>query len=1085
MRIKRTGSGTACSCLVLLTIAFLAPRAAAQAQAGTGQIVGTVYDASHSLVAQASVILSAKDTGLQREEKTDEEGGYRFALLPVGNYTLTFNASGMKTYKVNVEVTVGAAQTVNAYLQVGGVNESIEVTAQNVIESTAPTADALIGVKAIEELPVNGRRFQDFVTLTPTVQIEPQRQGISFVGQRGINGNVTIDGADYNEPFFGGIRGGERSNDAFTIPQEAISQFQVVASGYSVEFGRSSGGIVNATTKSGGNNFHGSAFLFARNGSLAEQDAFGRDAITSLYQEGGSLGGRIKRDKAFFFAAFEDQQNNNPHVVVFHRLDGFTPTATQQEGFNFYQPQQGPFTQTNDALTGFGRLDYNFTQNHRVSLSYHYSMNTGQNAVSTGDAISPETSRAQSNNGTEGDRTNTVVGQWTGILSPRFVIETRGQYSLENRPRISNSTLTGISDAVGTTGARNFLPTTLDDYRVQLAGNATWTLGKHAVKFGGEYDFVHANQFFLFNQFGVFNVNTPSAATTAAATGELLQLLSFNPGVNNRFDFIPTDPNPANSSLVSYSVNIGNGLLNANLKQVALFVQDTWRLTPKLTVTAGFRWEGYINPQPDTSNSTLYNQVKNFAFPIGLTNDPAKLPNNYDQYMPRLGLAWDPAGNTKTVIRANVGFFYAPTPLIVLAAPLNNYRAIPGDLSVTLPLALPAGFVCTPLYTGDTCKTIYSQLLRIGVDLNQAQLNNLPKITPAQITQIATALGVANPNPFVGSAPISAANDYKSPRAFQWSAGIEREVAKGLTLGADFNYVNTVHLERDRNLNLPTPVTCTALSAVCTKVDLSLRPCFGIHGGACKQQRPIPTLGDVTIRQTNARSRYDGLTLRSNYRRGRVQFQGYYTLSYNYSDDDNERLASGFDYDNSFNLGPEYGFSRLDARHNAQVNGLIDLPWGFMLSSLGHFRSGRPIDALVGFSDINGDNNSFGDRAFQAPGVSFRRNSFRDLRQLNVDLRVAKLFHLPWEGKSVSLTADFFNLFNAANILYQSGTPSPFQTTTNYGLGVDAAGNVVAAPATFRQLTDPSFCSKNSGCYNTFNSPGSPFTAQLGLRFAF
>jgi outer membrane receptor for ferrienterochelin and colicin len=1075
MKTTRMGTAIVCSCLALWTTVFLAPRAAAQAQAGTGQIVGTVYDASRSFVAQASVTLSAKDTGLQREEKTDEEGGYRFALLPVGNYTLTFNAPGMKTYKVNVEVTVGAAETVNAYLQVGGVTESIEVTAQNVIESTAPSADALIGVKAIEELPINGRRFQDFVTLTPTVQIEPQRQGISFVGQRGINGNVTIDGADYNEPFFGGIRGGERSNDAFTIPQEAISQFQVVASGYSVEFGRSSGGIVNATTKSGSNNLHGSAFLFARNGSLAEQDAFGRDAITSLYQEGGSLGGRIKRDKAFFFAAFEDQQNNNPHVVVFHRLDSFTPAATEQEAFNFYQPQQGPFTQTNDAITGFGRLDYNFNQNHRVSLSYHYSKNTGQNAVSTGDAISPETSRAQSNNGTEGDRTNTVVGQWTGILSPRFVIETRGQYSLENRPRLSNSTLTGISDAIGTTGARNFLPTTLDDYRVQLAGNATWTLGKHAIKFGGEYDFVHANQFFFFNQFGVFNVNTPSGTTTAS-THALLQLLSSNPGVNNRFD----------STLVNYSVNIGNGLLNADLKQVALFVQDTWRLTPRLTVTAGFRWEGYINPQPDTSNSTLYNQVKNFPFPIGLTNDPANLPNNYDQYMPRLGFAWDPAGNAKTVIRANTGFFYAPTPLIVLAAPLNNYRAIPGDLSVTLPLALPPGFVCTPLYTGDTCKTVYSQLLRIGVDLNQSPLTNLPKITPAQITQIATALGLANPNPFAGSAPISAANDYKSPRAFQWSAGIEREVAKGLTLGADFNYVNTVHLERDRNLNLPAPVTCTALSAVCTKVDLSLRPCFGVRGGAvCTQQRPIPTLGDVTIRQTNARSRYDGLTLRSNYRRGRVQFQAYYTLSYNYSDDDNERLASGFDYDNSFNLGPEYGFSRLDARHNAQVNGLIDLPWGFTISSLGHFRSGRPIDALVGFSDINGDNNSFGDRAFQAPGVSFRRNSFRDLRQLNVDMRIAKLFHLPWEGKTVSVTADFFNLFNAANILYQSGTPSPFQPTTNYGLGVDAAGNVLPAATQFRQLTDPSFCSKNSGCYNTFNSPGSPFTAQLGLRFAF
>src|SRR5260370_13625264 len=296
------------------------------------------------------------------------------------------------------------------------------------------------------------------------------------------------------------------------------------------------------------------------------------------------MGGRRGREKGFFLGGFEDEQKNNPQGVVFPRLDGFTPTATQQEAFNFYQPQQGPFTQTNDALTGFGRLDYNFTQNHRVNLSYHYSKNTGNNAVSTGDAIQPETNRAHSNNGIERDHTNTVVGQWTGIFSPRFVVETRGQYSLENRPRISNSTLTGISDAIAVTGARNFLPTALDDYRVQLAGNATWTLGRHAVKFGGDYDFVHANQFFLFNQFGVFNVNTP-AGPSAAATGALLQLLSFNPGVNNRFD----------NTLVSYSVNIGNGLLNAELKQDAMFLTVPSRLTPRLQLPAGIPSKFHIN----------------------------------------------------------------------------------------------------------------------------------------------------------------------------------------------------------------------------------------------------------------------------------------------------------------------------------------------------------------------------------------------------------------------------------------------------------------------------------------------------------
>ncbi|HEX2714732.1 MAG TPA: carboxypeptidase regulatory-like domain-containing protein, partial [Candidatus Acidoferrales bacterium] len=423
--------GMACLAVALALLFGLDVDAAAQA-GGTGQVVGTVYDAGGGAIPDAKVTLNSKATGLTREETSNAEAQYRFILVPIGNYTVTFSKTGFKTYKADIEVTVGAALTVNAQLELGDISQVVEVTASTLVESTAANPDALIGVRPIEELPINGRRFQDFATLTPSVQIEPQRNGISFVGQRGINGNVTIDGADYNEPFFGGIRGGERSNNAYTIPQEAISQFQVVNYGYSVEFGRSSGGILNATTKSGTNNIHGSAFFFARNGSLAKDDAFGRQAISTLYQEGASLGGDFVRDKLFYFAAFERQTNDNPRVVVFHSLDPIVPstlTPAQTTAFNFFAPQQGPFTQTNDALTGFGRLDYQFNPNHRVSGSYHYSKNTGENAVSTGDAIAPETNRAQSNNGTEGDRTNTVVGQWTAIFSPRVVLETRGQYS--------------------------------------------------------------------------------------------------------------------------------------------------------------------------------------------------------------------------------------------------------------------------------------------------------------------------------------------------------------------------------------------------------------------------------------------------------------------------------------------------------------------------------------------------------------------------------------------------------------------------------------------------------------------------------
>ena len=175
-------------------------------------------------------------------------------LLPPGVYEVTMELSGFGTFKQMVRSTVGATTTLNPTLQLAGVQEQVTVRAEApVIETTASVRTTTVGEDAIDNLPINGRRFQDFVTLTPTVQVDTSRGQLSFAGQRGINANVSIDGADYNQPFFGGVRGGERSNTAFTIPQEAIKEFQVVASGYSAEFGRSTGGIVNAITKSGTN----------------------------------------------------------------------------------------------------------------------------------------------------------------------------------------------------------------------------------------------------------------------------------------------------------------------------------------------------------------------------------------------------------------------------------------------------------------------------------------------------------------------------------------------------------------------------------------------------------------------------------------------------------------------------------------------------------------------------------------------------------------------------------------------------------------------------------------------------------------
>ncbi len=247
---------------------------------GTGAIAGLVSDSTGAVVSGATVTLTSKATNQSQTRSTGNDGLFNFVLLQPGSYTVKTTASSFSESSLDVEVQVGRTTDANVVLGAGGVTAVVQVTAEGV-QTTVDNFDAVQNETAIQTLPINGRRFQDFVSLTPSAQVDPSRGQISLSGQRGINTNVNVDGVDYNQPFFGGIRGGERSNSAFTLPQESVKEFQVVAAGYSAEFGRSSGGIVNAVTKSGTNNFHGSAFYLWR----PEQLALGNEYTDALIEQ--------------------------------------------------------------------------------------------------------------------------------------------------------------------------------------------------------------------------------------------------------------------------------------------------------------------------------------------------------------------------------------------------------------------------------------------------------------------------------------------------------------------------------------------------------------------------------------------------------------------------------------------------------------------------------------------------------------------------------------------------------------------------------------------------------------------------------
>ena len=1012
----------------------IAAPARAQSQATTGEVGGRVVDAQGAVVPGVTVTAKSPNTGLQRTAVTDQEGLFTIALLPPDSYDLLYELSGFAPVTRPLRITVGSSLTANQTMQVSSVAETVTVTASPAVESTATVRTTTVDAEAIANLPINGRRFQDFLTLTPTVQVDPQRGQLSFAGQRGINSNVSIDGADYNQPFFGGIRGGERSNSAFTVPQESVQEFQVVAAGYSAEFGRSTGGLVNAITKSGTNTLRGSMFYVNRNRDWAEKNAFGQNAAPTQQQYGGSIGGPVAKNKLFYFGALESQTFENTRAVVFN-LTGIARTADNAEAYDYYRSLETPFETTNDALALLGRMDYQLTGSGRLSLRYSFSDNDAKNANATGNALADTTVSALSNNGTERDRTNTFVGQYTSAISSNVLLDTRAQFSKERRPRDANELTPLVTNAVGNYGTVNFLGQNVqDDWRFQAASTVTGVMGRHTLKGGIEFNHVDASQTFGFNQFGTWG--------PTGAAGAVLELMSVGGPTANRFD----------ATGVTYLKQLGNLQLALGSDELAFFAQDSWRATNTLTLNYGLRWEGAFNPTPEANNEFMLGAVRGFEFPLGRTVDPTQIPDQLSQFGPRVGFAWNPGASGTTVVRGFTGLYYARTPMLLWAAPMNNFRVPPGDLSVQLPLSAP----------GNPNNTLYKQMALIGIDLNTSPLNNLPILTTDQITQIAGALGLVV-NPYLGAQPIVVDQEYKNPRATQAGGGVEREIVSGVTVAADVTYVKTDYLQRNRELNLFQPVV--------VPIDPALRPVFATA-------RPNTLLGSVQVREASAESEYTALTLSNRVRKPWGLVSVNYVLSKSMSDDDNERDAGGVQYENTFDLGPEWGPARLDRRH--QFNGyvVVFMPYGFDVSSGFRFLSGVPIDATMG----RDANNSRGgaDRPFSGPGVPFERNGFRNESFKDVNFRLT--WGLEFAGsRKMMVTADFFNIFNWENIQL-AGT-----AVTNYCAGTAPADCGFGAPTNpnFLSLTDQNPTSATFGQLIRTNNPGAPRQVQLGVRFEF
>ncbi len=967
LSVRHTIFSSSMLTMFMLVSMFVVQNAFGQSESGSAAIEGSVVDVNGAAVAGAAVVIRNLETGLERSAVSDGNGRFSARVLPVGRYEIAVQASGFADRRQeNVILRVGEATALNISLQPSAVTAQVDITAgSDLIDTDSAATGALITERLVADLPVRGRNFTEFVTLTPAVVQEADRSGLVIAGQRSINSNIAVDGADFNDPVQGNQRGGNES--VFFFPQSAVREFQVVRTGASAEIGRTNAGFVNVVTKSGTNFVRGEAFYFNRNRHLTSANAFDRKLDNAQNQFGGSIGGPIVRDRAFFFASLEQNILRVPFVVEFQDVPG---VAIPSELAALEGEKRG----TNNPTAFFARTDFILNTNNTLNLQYTYTRMRGENF----NFDSPRQTTAETANYSRIGSSNGLKGSLVSVINANVINEIRGQVATDFRLEEPNSNMPGIIIAgFGTIGGDNGRPRQFDSTRFQFANNLSVNTGRHQLRFGFETNINKVRQRRETRIQGAWDFEN-RVMDGVAYTG----LENYIAGRPRRFRQTLA---PADQEL---------SLFRGTQKEVALFIQDRFKVNNQLTINAGLRWEGQMHPQPTD--------------PYPGIPETASIPSDLKMFQPRLGMAYDVGGRGETVIRITAGIFAARTPANLLQRVFTNN----GSTTEAIEIAEPGA-----------CRNS-SVVNRAGCRLRGP---NAIFTFPNALTSISPALEqfIVLPRVF-GFDPT-----FRNPRSFQVSATVEQRLGRDLVFSVGYIRNSTWNLQRRTNRNLFPPT-----------IDATGMPIF-------PAARPIPAIQWLSINESTAHSTYDGMTFTLTRRfAARFQFQANYTLARNVDDDSNERNFSQEPALNPFDLSIERGYSKQDVRHNLNISGLVDLGRGFTLSSVLITRSGFPYTAVIGF-DTQNDGNDDNDRAI-VNGRVVDRNSFRQPKFFNMDLRLLKAFRFG-ETKRLDFSAEVFNVTRSSNKNFGNdaisffGTPLPNGSPSEQNAGVP-----LFAPSTAR-----------------------------------
>src|ERR1700693_64885 len=963
-------------CLVAFLFA-LVPAGRLFAQSSLGSISGNVVDTSGGAVPGAAVSIRNVDTGATRTATSGVSGGFTFPQLLPGTYAVSGELAGFSPAKVtNVTVSVGGDTPVKLVLEPAGVQASVTVSSEApLIETTKTQVSSVVNEKMIQALPTNGRNFLDVVLSTPGVVKDNFRVGdLVFAGQRGTLNSVVVDGADNNNTFFGQALGRTGSGRApYQFSLDSVKEFQVNTNAYSAEYGRAGGAVINVVTKSGTNEFHGNAFYFYRDKQLHAKNYC--DAVNGRVkapyhsdQFGATVGGPVIPDKLFFFANYDGQRNQTPNTAVLGIPSGTPNDPDTSAGISKLSALAFNWNQQQNQDVYLLKTDYEISSGQHVSLRYNKQKFTGVGFESSGSTVAFEHS------GNSLVNTDTVAGSVTASFTATLFNELRGQYAKDGEPGTANSSRPEANINQGgpvlTIGENFFSPRETTIKRWQAADGATYLFGNHTMK--GGFDYQHDNIFNYFpgNFFGSYTFQSIASLNRGAPNGSTEKYVQACPAAGT------TGPIP-----------------NPTLQDISGFVQDEWRIMPNLTLNAGLRYDLQKIEQPAVLNSDPQ------LLAAGLQTN--KIPEDHNNWGPRVGIAWTPKGTDRTLVHAGYGIFYGRTTAIMIGTAHSNN----GINVQTLP------------FTGSSVPTY-----------------------PNVFTTIPTGGTPAVPTIFVFDPK------FQNPMVQQASAGLEQVLTNDMAVAVNYLFVKGNDLPRSTDVNIGTPANVVV-------------PIQGDGSATVKRygsDKPFSKFARVIEFQSTADSKYNGLTVEFKKRYSHNwQARLAYTLS-KVSDNKPDATAvvpvSGDDAkfaSDPQDFGADYAPGDNDVRHRIVFSGVWTpefagltknpvVQWltsGWTLSGVISYQTGQPYSLTVN-GDLNADGNDRNDRS---PGTS--RNSQRLPSLFSVDPRISR--HLTMGPVDVELIAEAFNVFNNKNVIGLQSLQYVFssgQLRPNTTLGIPCTG---------------------------------------------